>query len=391
MGYPTAAPGLRSLLSWPPSRRTTLIGGTLAVLAAAGAVYAVTAPGPGPAEATLAATLTVPGGGTVDTVWISPDGKDIAAARTAGASTIYVWNMTDRGAPVPLTVPQIKIGTRVYPASIENIAFSADDTSLTAVGYPTSSGSAGGQSYVLYQWNLATGNSATPWSLVGTSSVLSFSNDNSTAVESVNGGANLVTLLPQPSQPSPLAIPGGSGLSLKTSFDLDYNGQRMLYSPTLGRYAVWDFAAGREVDGWSGAGRAYLSPDGKTALVFFYGANPTTLYATPLLRDLATKANVTPADPRWRDQLVSSAMADQFVTYSTDGTVITTERADGKTDLWSEETHQFLLTITDKSYREDSNYVVVGPHGGKVVIFGGKAGATGYQYRRLNIWDTGLG
>jgi hypothetical protein len=133
-----------------------------------------------------------------------------------------------------------------------------------------------------------------------------------------------------------------------------------------------------------------LSPDGKTALVFYYDSKQTTIYPPPILLDLATNAPVTPADPRWEDQLVSSTKTNAYVSYSTDGTVITTERAGGETDLWSAVTHKFLLTISDPNYRDDSNYAVVGPSGSEVVIFGQKATSGKYQYRQLDVWDTGL-
>jgi hypothetical protein len=391
---PPPASWRQNMLSWPPRRWPVLLGGALAVaLAAAAGVYFVAAPGPGkaPPAAIPAETLTVPGNNTVDTVWISPDGKRIAAARTDEASSIYVWNTASPGDSTTLSVPQVTIDGSVHPAIIENIAFSADDTSMTVIGYPESAGSASEQSYFLYQWDLATGNRTTPWSITGTPSNISFSSDNSTAVESVNAGANLVTLLPQPTKPSPLIIPGVSGLSDRTSYDLDLNGQRMLYSPKRGTYDVWDFAEGKTIDSWSSGGLSYLSPDGKTALVFYYSEKNTSVFPPPILRDLATKANVTPADTRWQDQLVSSNTADAYITYSTDGTVITTERAGGKTDLWSAETHRFLKSITDPNYREDSSYAVVSPHGGEVVIFGQEIGPSGHEFRDLYLWDTGLG
>jgi WD40 repeat protein len=403
---PAAQPSQR-VLAFPPNRRTALAAGALAALLAAGGIfYAIAAHGSGHAgpqagsqtgsaaapKANLAETLTVPGGGnsTVDTVWISPDGTRIAAARTGEASSIYVWNTASPGSPTTLTVPPMEVGGTAYPTMIENIAFSADDAAMTMIGYPASSGAASGQSYVLYRWDLANGSHATPWSITGTPSNISFSNDNSTAVESGNGGASLLTLLPQPTDPAPLVIPGGSGLHDNTSFYLDLNGKRMLYSPKRGTWNVWDFTEGKTVDTWSSEGYSYLSPDGKTALVY-YGSKESTIVPPPILVDLATRANVTPTDPRWQQQLVSSKTADAYVTYSTDGAVITTERAGGKTDLWSAETHKFLLTIADPNYRADSDYAVVSPHGSEVVIFGQEIGSSGHQFHRLYVWNTGLG
>ena len=205
-------------MAWPPRRRTIVAGGALAaLLVAAGTVYAVAAPGSGgnATTATLGATLTVPGDGTVDTVWITPDGKRIAAARTDEASDIYVWNTANPGNPTTLTVPPVKVGKSAHAAMIENIAFSADDASMTVIGFPESTGPiTNQQSYVLDQWNLTTGKRTTPWSIAATPSNISFSNDNSTAVESVHGGVNVVNLLPPPATSSPLTLPGGDALPM---------------------------------------------------------------------------------------------------------------------------------------------------------------------------------
>jgi hypothetical protein len=128
---------------------------------------------------------------------------------------------------------------------------------------------------------------------------------------------------------------------------------------------------------------------GKTFLEFYYNS-PNTVSPLPVLRDVATQNFVTPADPRWQEQLVSSMMSEAYVTYSKDGTVVTTERAGGKTDLWSTETGKFLTTINDPTYSDDSDYAVVGEHGSTVVIFGGKTTPTGHEFRQLYVWNTGL-
>jgi WD40 repeat protein len=387
------APGGRQrAVPWWQRRRIIIAGLTAAVLAATGGtVYAVEAPRSGPA---IAATLEVPDG-TVDTVWISPDGKLIAAARTNQPSAIYVWNTADPQDPVTLPVPTMKVGTTVYPTMVDNIAFSADDASMTMIGYPQPIRSFTKQSYVLYQWDLADRHPVTVWSVNQTSSVLSFSSDNSTAVESAAGGATLLKLPSSSSSSaaSPLALPGGSALSATTTFKLDLSGNRMLYSPAENTYVVWDLAGQKAVQTWTAQGTYFLSPDGTTALDFYYRYNSDhdEVYPPPQLLDVATKKDVSPADPRWQEQLVTSEMTDAYVTYSTDGSVIATERAGGKTDLWSSVTHQFLGTISDPSYRDDSDYVVVGPGGHEVVIFGGRTSSTGHQFSRLYLWDTRIG
>jgi len=395
---------------WRSHRSTVLIGAALAlVLAAAGTVYALSSPGTSAASpgagaggvgyssaatlaAKLTATLTVPGGGTVDTVWISPDGKFIAAARTISPSDIYVWNTADpQGPPKTLTVPEMKVGTSAYPVMVENVAFSADDSSMTMTGYPASVTSAGKQSYILYQWNLAGGAPKTLWKVIQTPSNVSFSSDNSTAVESDKGSVGVQRLLPSPGKLSPLALPDGSKLTYTTSYFLDLHGTRMLYSPAENTYDVWDFAENKMINEWTSSGISYLSPDGTTAIVSYYGAKAQTLTPVPDLVNVDTMTKITPGDTRWQEQVVSSTPTIAYATYSTDGTVITTERAGGQTDLWSPATGKYLFTIADPSYRDDSSYSVVGPEGHEVVIFGDKAASGDHQFHQLDIWDTRLG
>ena len=321
----------------------------------------------------------------------SPDGKLIAAARTTQPSDIFVWNTANRDHLTTLTVPEMKIGTSAYPTMVENIAFSADDTSMTMIGYPGSVTSAGKQSYILYQWNLTDGTPKTLWKIIQTPSNISFSSDNSTAVESDKGSVEMVRLLPSPGNPSPLAIPDGSTLSYTTSYDLDLTGIRMLYSPARDTYYVWDFTEKKLISTWTTTGISYLSPDDKTALVSYYGAKPNTVNPPPDLVDVATGGRITPGDSRWQDQMVSSTPTIADATYSTDGTVLATERAGGMTDLWNSATGKYLLTIPDPTYSDDSDYAVVGPEGHEVVIFGDKAADGDHQFHRLYIWGTGLG
>ena len=87
--------GTASTMHSRPQRRRpgrmALIGGTAAVLlAAAGSIYAVKVlDGPHrPSKPTLTATLTVPGGQTIDTVWMSRDGRFLAAS--GPGALIYV-------------------------------------------------------------------------------------------------------------------------------------------------------------------------------------------------------------------------------------------------------------------------------------------------------------
>jgi hypothetical protein len=402
-----AAPRSRGAAFWRSHRLTVLTGATLAVLlAVTGTVYALVSPGssaaaPGhgtgsasasaaasAAAARLAATLTVPGGSTVDTIWISPDSKLIAAARTITTSDIYLWNTADPDHPVTLPAPEITVGGSRYPAIVENIAFSADDATMTAILYPQQPMS--GKSYVLFQWNLATGQPAPRWHVTLTPSNISFSSDNATAVESDPGAVEVVHLPPTQGKSSLLTIPNGSELSYNTSYGLDLTGTRMLYSPAEDTYDVWDFTENKVIDTWTSTGISHLSPDGQTALVSYYGGKAETLSPVPDLLNVVTGARMTPGDSRWENQLVSSATTTADATYSTDGSVIATERSGGQIDLWSSATGKYLLTISDPTYTDDSDYAIAGPKGHEVVIFGGKATGGSHQFHKLYVWDTRL-
>jgi len=384
------------------SFQLALIGGAAAVvIGAAGAVYAASlhASSAGaasiassaaqrPSKPTLAATLTVPGGGTVDTVWISPDGKRIAAS--GKGSKIYIWNTASPAHPATLTAPNIRVGKSSYSPAIDNVAFSADDASLTVVEYPQAPLSATEQSYAVYRWDLATGKRTTVWS-ISTPSMISFSGDNNEAVDSQRGGVRTVALKSTAAAGSRIALPGGAGLSPATPYSVDLAGTRMMYHLAGGTTYIWDFTRKKVIAKLRSNGYEVFSPDGKSVLVFYPPANGASIFPPPILWNVATQSNVTPTDPRWQQQLNSSSQTDSWVTFSTDGSVIATKRAGGKTDLWNAATHKHLLTITDPNYREDSNYAVVGPGGSEVVIFGSKTNAKSAEYRQLRLWDTPLG
>jgi dipeptidyl aminopeptidase/acylaminoacyl peptidase len=77
-------------------------------------------------------------------------------------------------------------------------------------------------------------------------------------------------------------------------------------------------------------------------------------------------------------------------TYSEDGSVIMTKRADGKIDLWSTATHKYLLTVTDPSYRKDGS-ALAGPGGSEVLVLATEKTVNGEdEYRQLKLWETQL-
>ncbi len=384
-----------------------LIGGAAAVvIGAAGLIYVATQQGGAvsaslsssatrPSKPTLAATLTVPGDGTVNTAWVSADGKLIAAS--GQESVIYVWNTASPSHVTTLTAPEMKIGTTVYSTIIDNVAFSSDDSSLIASVYPNvPSGvpTPGSQSsYAVYRWNLATDKHTTVWSAV-TPSTVAFSNDNSTALTYQNNVVTQVTLSPELNTAPSVTLPGGADQSYPPPYELDLDGGRMIYHPSSDETYVWDFTQESVVAKLKSSEYTVLSPDGKTILA----ANPSN-YPTPAggggstpptLWDVATQSNVTPADPRWKEQLRQPWEVYSWETYSEDGSVIMTKRADGKIDLWSTATHKYLLTVTDPSYRKDGS-ALAGPGGSEVLVLATEKTVNGEdEYRQLKLWETQL-
>jgi len=391
-------------------RHMALIGGAAAVvLAAAGVIYAVNqsdgshgaslAGSPSsverPSKPTLAATLTVPGDNTVDTAWTSPDGQFIAAS--GQGRSIYVWNAARRSYLTMLTAPNIRIGTTVYSAIVDNVAFNADDSTLTAVLYPNVPSGAptpgSSSSYAVYQWKLPTGDPTLLWS-VQVPATVAFSNDNSTALTSQNNVVSLVTLSPELNTAPSVTLPGGADQAYPPPFELDLTGSRMIYHPASDETYVWDFGTESVVAKLRSSEYTVLSPDGKTILVANSSNYPTptggTSKAPPTLWDVATQSNVTPSDPRWKAQLREPWETYSWETYSEDGSVLMTKRAGGKLDLWSTATHKYLLTITDPNYRTDG-FATAASGGQDVVILSTEKTVNGRdEYRQLAVWATPL-
>jgi serine/threonine protein kinase len=393
------APAVRESAGSRPRRRrtirTALLGGTVAVLAAVGIVYAVQSGGsPRPSKPTLVATFTVPGGGTVDWAQFSQDGKLLAAV---SPSKIYLWDAESRTYVRALTIPDVTIGAVTYPPSLRSMAFSADDSSLTLVLGPSA---VKGKSlpsavpYISYQWNLATGERTTAGSFSAPSAdAVSFSGDGSTAFIALSKTSARVVVSGHTVRT--LTIPGnGFGA------DPDYDGSRIIYDSQtktgIDTVYVLNISNGdvlaklnlnSEITGTSS-----LSPDGATALV----TPATSIWFTAgdtirpwELWNVATKSNISPADSRWKEQNEYG-----YPIFSTDSSVIATWRAGGKTDLWNVASRKYLLTISDPDYREDGYIAAVGPGGSEVVIAGSVVGSatagTISGIKQLRLWATPL-
>jgi serine/threonine-protein kinase len=390
------------------SFQTVVIGGAAAlVIVAAGAIYALSAPGgsqpvglaglagvsgPRPAAPTLAATLTVPGSATVDTTWVSQDGTLVAAS--GQGSAVYVWNTADPARVSTFTAPSITVAGTIYSAVIDNVAFSKDDSSITVLTYPNVPSGAQTpnyeSSYAVYQWNLASGKRSLVWSLT-TPSTIAISNDNSTALTYANNIVSLVTLSPTLNTTPSLTLPGGADQSYHPPYELDRTGNRMIYHPKGNLTYVWDFGTDGVIDKLKSSAYTVLSPDGKTMLAAHPTDYPAAGHGTPTLSDVATGANVTPADPRWKEQEAVTWETYSWDTYSTDGSVIATKRAGGDIDLWNASTRKYLLTITDPNYRKDDGYDLVGPGGSEVLIpTAEKTVNDEREYRQISLWETPL-
>jgi hypothetical protein len=308
-----------------------------------------------------------------------------------------VWNAASRSYLTTLTAPNIRIGTTVYTAIIDNVAFSANDSTLTAVLYPNVPSGAptpgSSSAYTVYQWKLPTGNPTLIWS-VQVPATVAFSNDNSTALTSQNNMVSQVTLSPELNTAPSVTLPGGVDQAYPPPFELDLTGARMIYHPASNETYVWDFGKESVVAKLRSSEYTVLSPDGKTILAANPGNYPTPTGGTsktpPTLWDVATQSNVTPADPRWKAQLREPWEVYSWETYSEDGSVLMTKRAGGKLDLWSTVTHKYLLTITDPNYRKDG-FVTVASGGRDVVILSTEKTVSGEdEYRQLAVWATPL-
>jgi hypothetical protein len=292
------------------------------------------------------------------------------------------------------TAPSITVSGTVYSAVIDNVAFSADDSTITVLTYPNVPSGAPTpnyeSAYYVYRWNLATGQRTRIYSIT-TPSTIAISNDNSTLLTYANNVVNLVTLSPSLSTTPPLTLPGGTDQSYPPPYELDRAGNRMIYHPNADTTYVWDFGTDGVIDKLKSSAYTVLSTDGKTLLATHPTDYPAAGSGTPTLWDVATGANVTPADPRWNEQERTSWEAYSWDTYSTDGSVLVTRRAGGKIDLWNTATRKYLLTITDPNYREDAGYELVGPGGSEVLVPAAEKTLNAEQeFQKIDVWETPL-
>jgi len=389
-----AAPGIARQAG--PSRRrrrrtAVLAGSAAAVLAAAGVTAALALPGSHGSHGTrtagtrgsalpplrigtpaLATTLAVPGGGTVNSVQFSPDGKFLAAAErvTTGTPKIYVWDTAKRTYLTTLTMPS------TYLQYEFSFSFSEDDSTLsgTFLNIPTST-------YTIYRWNLSTGDltkiSSFPesgyWGLSGDYSTLAVADSSGKQISVQHVGTGVVfahlTMLGN----SAIASYGSLGFNLS----LDSDGGRLVVGYTNGTAYVWDVAKQKIIatlhynHNKNTVQLPVLSPDGNTVAVYGSGNEPPTLW------DVATQSNVTPHDSRWlRDNAACVFSMDSRVCGTDD-------RASRQTvDLWDVGTHAYLLTVTDPNDVNDGGIGAIGPDDSEVAILGSVGSS-----KQIYLWD----
>jgi WD40 repeat protein len=270
---------------------------------------------------------------------------------------------------------------------VHSISFSQDDTSLTmSLTGANKDGSApqGATPIVVYEWNLATGKMTTEGSIIsvtgsgaGAGTVVLFSGDNSKAMLADEGDGVIrpATLGPPTVEEPPVKLPGTNPEAASGSLNED--GSELLYRAGPGLNDLWDFAAGKVVAQVRYTGiRPSLSPN--SAAVIEYPVLPKTSNE-PVLWNVATGSNITPADPRWNQQQGLLGLRAEF---STDGSVIETFRTGGKIDLWDVATHKRLATITETNF--DVTGAVAGPGGSEVAILGGD------DFHQVALWETPL-
>ena len=185
-----------------------------------------------------------------------------------------------------------------------------------------------------------------------------------TALTSQNNVVSVLTLSPELNTAPAVTLPGGADLAYIPPYELDLTGDRVIYHPVSDWTYVWDFTSENVVAKLPSPEYTVMSPDGKTIMV----ANPSNFpdggTAPPVLWDVATRSNITPSDPRWKDQLREPWQVYSWETYSVDGSIIMTKRAGGKFDLWSTATHKYLLTVTEPGYRQNA-FATAAAHGGE--------------------------
>jgi len=380
-------------------RRTAVLAGSAAaVLAAAGVTAALALPGshgsqgshgsPGTSTAgtrgaalpplrigtpALAATFTVPGGGTVNSAQFSPDGELLAATDgvTKGTSEIYVWDVPKRTYLTTLAMPSTSLQ---YNSSF---SFSADDDgTLSGVFLNVQA-----NIFTIYRWNLSTGNRTTIRSfpesehsvLSGDDSILAFADSSGKQISVQHVGTGSVF--------AHLTMPGNSTIANSGSdISLDRDGGRLVVGATNGIAYVWDVAKQKIIAKLHYDYDAQIiqvpiiSPDGNTVSVYADGNGP------PTLLDVATQSNITPDDILWPLNNSTSCA------FSTDGRVCGTNSTDGKTvDLWDVATHAHLFTVIDPKDVADGGIGAIGPDDSEVATLGPVNASN--QSGQIYLWD----
>jgi WD40 repeat protein len=285
-------------------------------------------------------------------------------------------------------VPKITSGNNTYLGVIENIAFNAADTSLTAAvtaANPNGTPVQGLTPNAVYQWDLATGKRVAPLGMFTDSSTptgsarIFFSGDNSRAVLYTHnyGVVSLLTLGSSVTEGAPFTLPGDMPIVPDSSAGND--GTTILYTAAGGQNYVWDFTKRKVIAKLSYYGlRSLLSANGSTILEYPAYDTGTSAAPPPVVWNVATQSSVTPTDSRWKQQESQQNLEAGF---SADGSIIETIRAGGNVDLWDVATRKYLMTITEPANQVAS--AVVGPGGSEVALLSGNGG-------QLSLWKTSL-
>jgi serine/threonine protein kinase len=367
--------------SSPPSPKRSSTSSPAPQLSATSAAPAANPPG----------TITLPGGGLVDSVQFSADGKFIAATSDNAkySAKVYVVNTRSDSLAATFTIPAVTVGKAIYPPLAQHVNFSADDASLTVTVIPNSSDYATMTAipYATYRWSLATGERVLVNSLSQSNAeIVFFSGDGQTVAEEADNSS--VVYFARAVGVPPPALTLTSDADVGTG--LDNNGDRFLSEDSRTKAAqVWDTENRRIISTLlddQSFYTPYLSPDGNTVVeVPVQGSAPDS--ATPTLWDVATQSNVTPTDSRWQQQSTSGS-------FSSDGSVFWTARSDGEVDLWNMVTHKYLSTITDPM--AGKNELTLGPGGVEAAFLGSAVSVSGNQpvdgdteYRQIYIWKHG--
>jgi WD40 repeat protein len=346
--------------------RALAAGAAPLILAVTGAVAACSAPGlrpesspgtpstvaPPPLHAgrpVLTAAFTVPGGGLVDEVQLSPDGALAAAASTSatGASKIYVWDVATGRYLITLGAP----GGSVY------LAFGADDSTLSGLVEPAGSGRAS-----IDRWDLATGVRTTLWSPPADANWIVSYNDTVLAIANAADDAIAVLSVGSGHALADISMPGGANI-VDYGLELDADGRTLIASDQHGNSYIWDVVTGALIarlrypaaDVVKGVLQhpLFLSPDGKT-VVIPDAQGPSTLL------DVATGANLTPRSAMWP--------ADNGgCLFSADSRVCATAQGAHTINLWDVGTGTFLTAVSNPALVGLEGIPAIGPDASEVV------------------------